>query len=120
MKILNVLKKQSLNTNNIDILIRILELTKAGRMHSIEQQIKLLEKYSNTMLTQYEVILILELSLYDFYHEKKKIESISFNHKTELNAYYFSDKFDVFLTNLNPNSTDIFEPRFQIAITKKE
>lgn len=120
VKILNVLKKQSLNTDTIDILIRILELTKAERMHSIEQQINLLEKYSNTMLTQYEVILILELSLYDFYHEKKKIESIGFNHKTELNAYYFSDKFDVFLTNLNPNSTDIFEPRFQIAITKKE
>ncbi|WP_368562396.1 hypothetical protein [Enterococcus faecalis] len=120
VKILNVLKKQSFNTDKIDILISILELTKAERLYSIEQQINFLEKYSNTMLTQYEVILILELSLYDFYHEKKKIESIGFNHKTELNAYYFSDKFDVFLTNLNPNSTDIFEPRFQIVITEKE
>ncbi|EHG5974556.1 hypothetical protein J5K75_002606 [Enterococcus faecalis] len=117
---MNVLKKQSLNTDKIDILISILELTKSERLYSIEQQIKFLEKYSNIMLTQYEVMLILELSLYDSYHEKKKIESIGFNHQTELNAYYFSDRFDVSLTNLNPNSTDIFEPRFQIAITKKE
>ncbi|EGO7756784.1 TPA: hypothetical protein ACNKKM_001719 [Enterococcus faecalis] len=120
VKVLNVLKKQSLNTDKIDILISILELTKSERLYSIEQQIKFLEKYSNIMLTQYEVMLILELSLYDSYHEKKKIESIGFNHQTELNAYYFSDRFDVSLTNLNPNSTDIFEPRFQIAITKKE